>query len=317
MNTRIDVDVGDRPLTVIMNPGSGHGDGATIRRTIAEALAAAGRAHRIVDAHDGTDLARTARSAVVEARRTGAIVVAAGGDGTLNAIANEVADSGVPFGVIPLGTFNYFARDLGIPVDPASAVRALLDGRLRPVHVARLNGHVLLNNASFGLYQRVLADREGFKQRFGRYRIMAAVSGFATLLRHHRSYNVEMTVDGRLVTVRTPMLFFACNTLQLEHLSLPVADCTAAGRVAMLVLKPISRPRLLGMALRGALGGLATAGHLECHCASHVVVRTRRPRRTVPVAIDGETIECTMPLAIDVARDALQVVVPRDPVPRA
>jgi diacylglycerol kinase family enzyme len=299
-------------ITVILNVGSGHGDSATCEREIRAAFEAAGRAHRIVVADSAAEVERQTRLAMVAARRQPQVIVAAGGDGTINLVAGLLVERDLPFGVIPLGTFNYFARDLGIPLSPGPAAMAIATGHTRRVHVARVNGHLFLNNASFGLYRKLLEDRERDKQRFGRYKIIAVISALTTLWRFRQVYTLRMQMDGRVTTLRTPMLFFGLNSLQLEKLDLDVARCTDAGQMAVIALEPSSRWHLLGLALKGALRGLHADPGLRCHGASHVVVE-QPGRRQTRVAVDGEVIDCAMPLRFEIMRDALQVVVPRDP----
>ena len=221
----------------------------------------------------------------------------------------------MPFGVIPLGTFNYFARDLGIPLEPRAAAAALATGRIRRVHTARVNGHLFLNNASFGLYRQLLEERERMKQRFGRYKAVAAFSALVTLCRFRQVYTLNLELDGKPTVLRTPLLFFGLNSLQLENLDLDIARCTEAGLVAVIALAPTSRWRLLGLALRGALHGLHDSPELRCHGASRVEVSLPGRRRT-RVAVDGESIECSLPLQIEVQREALPVLVPRAPEER-
>jgi diacylglycerol kinase family enzyme len=303
------------PITVVMNTASGHDDKQSSRGDIERTLMAAGREFRVCAPDVPDQLEALACRLVEEAKAHPCIIVAAGGDGTINTVAGAVAGTGIPFGVVPLGTFNFFARNLGIPLDAAGATQALLDGRTKPSHVGRVNGHVFLINSSVGLYRRLQEEREQFKRRFGRTKLTAMISGLLTLLRHHRTYRVQMDIDSQPVTVRTPMLFFGMNTLQLEKLDLPVADCTVRGLLAVLVLRPMSRLKLLGFAMRGALQGLGDAENLHMHCASKVLVHWRRARQ-IKVAIDGETIICSQPLHYEVLRNGLNVVVPRDPEPR-
>jgi diacylglycerol kinase family enzyme len=183
------------------------------------------------------------------------------------------------------------------------------------MHVARVNGRIFLINSSVGLYRRLQEEREQFKKRFGRNKLVAVIAGLMTLLHHHRTYEVQMDLDGKPTTVRTPMLFFGMNTLQLEKLEVPVASCTERGLLAVLVLRPMSRLKLLGFAMRGMLQGLSDAENMHTHCASKVTVHYRRAR-TIKVAIDGESMRCALPLRYEVIRDALNVIVPRNPAPR-
>ena len=302
------------PVTVILNVGSGHGDAADCEREIRAGFEAVGRSHRVLVASTAAEVEQQTRVAMTGYDKS-QVIVAAGGDGTINLVAGLVLARDLPFGVIPLGTFNYFARDLGIPLEPRAAATAIATGHLRRVHVARVNGHLFLNNSSFGLYRKLLEQREHDKQRFGRYKIVAVLSALATVWKFRQVYTLRMELDGRPATMRTPMLFFGINSLQLEKLDLDVARCTHAGQMAVIALQPTSRGQLLGLALKGALQGLHDSPELRCHGASAVLVEQAGVRRT-RVAVDGESIDCSMPLRFEVQRDALQVVVPQTPEAR-
>ncbi len=303
------------PVTIILNVGSGHGDPAKVESEIRAGFAAAGRIHRVMIAQSAAEVEQHAKLAVEAGRTQPLVVVAAGGDGTINLVASLVLESGLPFGVIPLGTFNYFARDLGIPLEPGAAALAIAQGHIRRVHVARVNGHLFLNNASFGLYRHLLEERERYKKRFGRYKVVAVLAALAALWRYRKIYTLHLELDGKPVTIRTPLLFLGLNSLQLEKLDLEIARCTQAGLLAVIALQPTSRWHLLGLALRGALGGLHDSPDLRCFGASRVEI-TQKGRRRTRVAVDGESLDCDMPLHLEVQRDALQVVVPRDPEER-
>jgi diacylglycerol kinase family enzyme len=303
------------PITVVLNVGSGHADAATCERQIREGLAAGEREYRIVVAESAAQVERQTRLAIAAARGKEQILVAAGGDGTINLIAGLALERNLPLGIIPLGTFNYFARDLGIPLEPRGAAMAIATGRVRRVHVAHVNGHLFLNNASFGLYRKLLEERERNKQRFGRYKIVAVVSALATVWRFRQVYTLRMQLDGQPATMRTPMLFFGLNSLQLENLDLDVAGCTDAGQMAVIALQPSGRRHLLKLALKGALQGLQGSPELRIHGASQVIVE-QPGRRNTRVAVDGESVDCSLPLHFEVQRDALQVIVPQHPVAR-
>jgi diacylglycerol kinase family enzyme len=303
------------PITIILNAGSGHDDKQRHREDIENALQAAGREYRILSTESPAEIESLARQAVAEGKEREQIIVAAGGDGTINTVASVVLDTGLPFGLIPMGTFNYFARDLGIPLEPGEAARALAEGKVRRVHVAQVNGNLFLNNASFGLYRHLQEEREQYKQRLGRYKLVAIIAALHSLWKHRTIYDVQLEIDGKPVALRTLMLFFGLNSLQLEKLDLEVAQCAANGLIAVIALRPMKPFELLRFALRGALQGLSEARNLRCYCASSVEVHWRGAR-AAKVAIDGETAQCAMPLHVTIARQALPVVVPREPEER-
>lgn len=305
--------VRDLPITVVLNVGSGREDKAAVRAVIEAVLRDSGRDAEVRVARRPREIARLAREA---AERRPGILVAAGGDGTLNAVAAQACAQRRPFGVIPLGTFNYFARELGIPLDPAAAARALIDGHLRPVTVGEVNGRIFLINASIGLYRRLIERREVDKRRFGRNRLVALASGLVTLLRAHPPYRLRLAIDGAETTLSTLTVFFGRNALQLAQRGLDEAACVARGELAVLALREVSRAERLALALRGAMARLETAEDLRQHCALDVTVERLDARvRDIRVAIDGELIDCRLPLRVRAVPDALQVIVPAVPEP--
>jgi diacylglycerol kinase family enzyme len=302
-------DIGNLVITVLMNTRSGNENNPEAVRIAIEALRAQGRDVALLQARRPRDLPMLVRQA---ADTRPGILVAAGGDGTLNAVASMAHARALPFAVIPLGTFNYFARDLGIPLDAAEAARIIGEGCVRSVPIGCVNGKLFLNNASIGLYRRLIERRELHKRRFGRRRLVALFSGLFTLLGRNRSYRLRLEIDGQPLILSAPTVFFGRNALQMEQLGLGEALCVARGELAVLAPREVDRRALLGLALRGALGRLESAENLRQYCASKVQVDWLDGRR-IRVAVDGELIECALPLVIEALPNALQVIVPRQP----
>lgn len=299
------------PITVLMNVRSGNESTSAARAAIDAALAGDGRDVQIVLARHPGELSTLARQAADS--RPG-ILAAAGGDGTLNAVAAVALERDLPLAVIPLGTFNYFARGLGIPLDTAAATRLITEGVIRRVAVGEVNGQLFLNNASIGLYRRLIEQRESHKRRFGRNRLVALLSGLLTLWQGHHPYRLQMEADGQPVTLTSPTVFFGRSVLQMEQLGLDEAVCVARGELAILALREVNRFRLLSLILRGAFANLETARDLRQFCAVKVNVDWLDGRSgKIKVAIDGELMDCTLPLLIEAVPDALQVVVPSQP----
>jgi diacylglycerol kinase family enzyme len=220
------------PLFVVFNIGSGSGDAAEARAAIEQACAAAGRTVQLLVVDEPRRITALAQEAVSRAREAGGIVVAAGGDGTINAVAQAVLGSGCPFGVLPQGTFNYFSRTHGIPSEIGAALQVLLREHPQPVQVGLVNGRVFLVNASLGLYPQLLEDREALKRRWGRHRFVAMGAGLVTLLRGYRALRVRIEVHGSERDLRTPTLFVGNNALQLEQTGVPEAKAIDAGELA-------------------------------------------------------------------------------------
>ncbi len=305
------------PLYIVFNLGAGHGDADAVRNTITEACRAAGRPVQLLDVDDPGRLAEIARQAVQAAQAHGGVVVAAGGDGTINTVAQATLGSGCDFGVLPQGTFNYFSRTHGIPADPQQAMQVLLTAQAQPVQVGLVNDRVFLVNASLGLYPRLLEDREAWKRQLGRSRLVAFGAGLMTLLRGHRSLQLALDVQGSQRLLRTPTLFIGNNALQMEQLGLPQAQAIDAGALAVVALRPVGRLALLGLLLRGALGRLGEADQvINFGCQRLTVLPSWRwSRRGMKVATDGEVQRMRLPLQFSVSPTPLQLIRPAAPAP--
>jgi diacylglycerol kinase family enzyme len=303
------------PIFIVLNAGSGRGNSGATSATIAGVLDAAGREHHLLVVEDPLRLQATAEHAVSLARAACGVVVAAGGDGTLNTVAQAVLGSGCAFGVLPQGTFNYFGRAHGIPADTAEATRLLLTARAQPVQVGLINDRIFLVNASLGLYPQLLEDREAWKRRLGRSRLVAFGAALATLLRAHRRLRLRIEHGGRARDVRTPTLFVGNNRLQMEQIG--TAQAFDEGRLAGIMLRPVGALGMLWLVLRGALARLGDADRVAAFGFDSLSVAEPRlrTRRRFKVATDGEVVRLSPPLVFRVSPEPLWLLAP-DPVPR-
>ncbi len=298
------------PLYIVLNAASGHSNDASARAAIEDVLAAAARVFRIFQVDHASQLQALAAEAVSLARADGGMVVAAGGDGTINAVVQAVLGSGCTFGVLPQGTFNYFSRTHGIPADTKEATQLLLTGRAQPVQVGLCNERVFLVNASLGLYPQLLEDREAFKHQFGRSRLVAFGAGLMSLLRVHRQLHLQIEYQERTHEVRTPTLFVGNNRLQMEQIG--TARAFEQGRLAAIILRPVSTLGMLWLLLQGALSRLGDDENVESFGFNRLTVRPARFRRPRPmkIATDGEIAWLNPPLVFRVAPEPLQLVKP-------
>lgn len=303
------------PLQFVINSAAGSGDADTRREVIETALRSAGRRGELLFASPSA-LARVAHEAAARAIELGTAVVAVGGDGTLNTVAQAAHSAGCAMGLVPQGTFNYFARAHGIPADPAKAVRLLLRSAPVPVQVAGVNDRIFLVNASLGLYPELLEDRETYKARFGRSRWVAFWAAGATLLRAQRQLRLHIEQGASVRDVRTLTLFVGNNRLQLEHLGVQPKQRPVGGpmhaRITALMLRPIGTLAMIRLMLHGAMGTLGEAQSVERFEFEHMVVRPTlmRGRRGVKIAFDGEVTTMRAPLEFRVLARPLHLMIP-------
>jgi diacylglycerol kinase family enzyme len=235
-------------------------------------------------------------------------ILVSGGDGTIATAAAELLNTKAELAILPGGTLNHFARDLGVSTEAAEALELAVEGSCRGVDIGIVNGHVFLNTSSVGAYVRFVRIRERFEARFG-YRIASTLAALRILFQL-RSFAVELEVDGQPRIYRTPLVFIGVGEreLQLPALGRRVRD---GGRgLHVMVVRGRSGARLLALALAAVARGVdavAKTPQLDSFLVDRCRVTLRRP---TAVAIDGELVAMHETLAYELRRDALHVVCP-------
>jgi diacylglycerol kinase family enzyme len=291
-------------VMVIVNAAAGAGARAGTEAQLAQAFEAAGAEARIWFAGDGPELAALAERA---AHGDAEHVVAGGGDGTINAVATAIIDSGKTLGVLPLGTMNHFAKDLGIPLDLDAAVGTVVAGHATRVDVGDVNGRVFLNNSSLGLYPRVIQARRR-QQRLGWHKWPAYLWAAIGVLRRYPFLDVRLSVGGTEVGGRTPFVFVGNNAYDMERFTVGSRACLDGGTLSLYTTSHAGRLGLISLALRALLGGLRQDRDFLACSATDVWVGTRRTR--LRVALDGEVTIMEPPLHYRIRPGALRVLVP-------
>ncbi len=292
-------------ICVVMNAGSGS-------RKREEKLAGLRAAF---DAWPGRFELRPTEGKTLEAETDRAVadgfetIVAAGGDGTICAVAGRLRGTGRTMGVIPLGTFNYFARSLGLPEDLTEAVATIVEGEAHPARIGLVNDRTFLNNASIGAYPAILETREDIYRRYGRSRVAAYWSVLLTLARLGTPMRLAVTVDGRREDFRTPLAFIVNNAFQLEQLGLEGAERIREGDFALFVAPDDGRIGMVRHALGLATGNLKPGRDYIFRNGREIEIASRRPARLV--ARDGERERLASPYRFSILDDALSVMAPR------
>lgn len=301
------------PLQFVINAAAGGVDARSTRELLEAALQSAGRCGALLFCQP-PELAKLAHQAATKAAATRAAVVAVGGDGTLNTVAQAAHAAGCPMGIVPQGTFNYFARTHGIPTDPDAAARRLMLAQAMPVQVAAINDRIFLVNASLGIYPELLQDREALKARLGRSRWVAVVAGCATLLRAQSRLRLRIELGSSVRNVQILTLFVGNNRLQLQQFGAEPADTLSGtpghGTMAALMLQPISTLSMIGLMLLGAMGRLRESAGVESFEFQHMLVRPALApgHSEIEVAFDGEIARMRAPINIRVLDQPLHLL---------
>jgi len=297
-------------IAVLLNPTAGGSKTSDLPRNLEAMFAAAGAAAQVVLLESPA----STPDAVKRALDSGATAVAAGGgDGTVNAVAGALLDSGVPLGVLPLGTLNHFAKDLAVPLDVAQAVGVVANGVKIRVDVGEVNGRVFINNSSIGIYPDVVVEREALRA-LGYRKWTAFAMATAKVLRRFPGVVVRVKSDGTTETFRTPFLFIGNNEYEVEGLRIGSRKKLDEGRLHAYVaprLRTSDLPMLAGAAI---LGRATRHPSLRAFATSELEVGTPG-RRLLRVALDGEVTHMATPLRYRARAGALEVMAPAPTVP--
>jgi diacylglycerol kinase family enzyme len=299
-----------RRVAVVINHRSGSGPSGKdeIARRVEESFSARGVEVDVELAHTDTDLMAACGRAAIGRADT---VVAAGGDGTIAAVAATLVNTDKLLGVLPLGTFNYFARALGVPLELEEAVDVVAAGVPKPADIGEVNGRLFLNNSSLGLYPTVLQHREAAYRKLGRSRWASYLSVAFALARPPSLMRIQLAMDGVPFPRRTPLVFVGINADQLDSFSIPGKTCLGSRRLAVCVIRPLQMLELWRLGIRAFVRGLDGSSELEVVCARELQI-TMRPKR-VRVALDGEIVILQTPLHYRLRSAALRVLVREAP----
>jgi diacylglycerol kinase family enzyme len=290
-------------ISVIINERSGKAARADAGGEIQAIFAKAGAQVRIERVHDPGDLPARAR----QAASRGDLLVAAGGDGTVGAVAGVAVASRSVLGVLPTGTLNHFAKDLRLPPDLEGAVATIVAGRTRDVDVGEVNGRIFVNNSSLGIYPRMLWERRA-EQRRGRGKWTAFTIAMIRTWRAYRTVVVRLAIDGVEHAARTPFVFVGNNEYKVDGFEIGGRSALTAGRLSVFVAPEVGRFEILTLPIRALAKRLSAAAPLEGFLTESLSVSLSRHR--VSIAFDGEVCIMRPPLRYCVRPGALRVVVP-------
>ena len=294
---------------VVINRGSGAVKelwDASLHARLDEALRANGwEPHfHLVQGDDVRDLVREAVQSGAQA------VLAGGGDGTTRCIAAELQGTDVPLGVLPFGTLNLAARDLGSPLDLVEAVRALHPGVTRRIDLLRVNAETCLCMFVLGFYPNMMAHQPEYHGRNWWLKTWRFASSLWRSYFHTPKLNILMTLpDGRQERVKTRFLAVVPGEYQDVLGLVPRRENLASGHCTVYTSRHRSRYGVLRVSLRYLLGRARHDPDLQMFNVRALEL-TVTAHRTVLAAIDGEILRLAVPIALELLPKALTVLQP-------
>jgi len=291
-------------ITCVLNGAAGSNRAHQASDRIADLFAQHGAQARIVLSGGGDEVTALARQGIAENTN---LVVAAGGDGTINGVAAALIGTKTALGVLPLGTLNHFAKDLKIPLELEAAVANIFTGRVTQIDVGEVNGRPFLNNSSLGIYPFIVRQREK-QQSKGRGKWVAfAEAAWHALLRYSPLY-VNLQMDGQHeIADETPFVFIGNNRYQLSGLHIGERASLDAGKLWVYRAPRATRTKLLRLAIQ-AFVGQESPSDLEMFDTEEFWIGAKG--RRLSVATDGEVAVLNTPLHYRSLPRALGVIVP-------
>ncbi|MEU8226938.1 YegS/Rv2252/BmrU family lipid kinase [Kribbella sp. NPDC048915] len=286
-----------RRVALVVNPTSGRGRGARIAPVVRERIAAAGLT---VDVHTTTCAADVGRLAA-EVVASGADAVALiGGDGTIHLGAQVLANSGMPFGVIPAGTGNDFARSIGVPLnDPAAAADLVVAGRTRSVDLAVAKDEFITTVVAGGFDSLVnkRANELSWPKGSSRYTVATLAE-----LRTFKPLEYVVTVDDEVIETKAMLVAVGTGPTYGGGLHICAGARIDDGLLDVTIIEPVSRLTLLQLFPKLSKG--THVGHPAVRALRARSVRIDSPGITAYA--DGELLG-PLPVDVTIAPAALTV----------
>lgn len=290
---------------VIVNASAGQGCEPSWADDLAEQFSLQGIRAKVTLAKNGIEIHAAAQAAIDEGIP---LLIAGGGDGTVNAVASHVASTDLTLGVLPMGTLNHFAKDASIPLELEDAIRNIAHGQRVVVDAAEVNGHLFINNSSIGLYPQLVRHREQ-QQRLGRSKWNAFFWAMLSAFRRFPFVRISVHIDGTDYLYKTPFVFVGNNSYTMEGFHIGERTTLNAGVLSFYTAKKTGRAGLLQLAFSALLSRLQQHAGFEAVQTSELRIETRR--RSLRVSTDGEVNIFETPLHYRILPGALRVIVPK------
>jgi diacylglycerol kinase family enzyme len=290
---------------VIINASAGSGCNSEWAEQVIGKFRASGMEVHVTLVQSGAKTIEIAQDAVMQGAP---IIVAGGGDGTINAVASVLAGSATTLGVLPLGTLNHFAKDLHIPLELDEAIRNIANGRIANIDVGDINDRIFLNNSSLGLYPDIVRDREKQQRRRGCGKWSAFFWATVAALRRYPFLSARLTIDGIEHVRRTPFIFIGNNEYLMEGFNIGTRARLDAGVLSLYVAQRTGRLGLLRLAFSALFGRLRQEKDFDALTTQEIRIETHHKR--LRVSTDGEVAVMELPLFYRIRSAALRVIVP-------
>jgi YegS/Rv2252/BmrU family lipid kinase len=293
-------------VTVLLNRGGGAvAADPKIGDKVAAALKDAG-VDADVELIGGGDCAVRCRAI---AERGDELLVVGGGDGTISAAASALAGTETTLGILPLGTLNHFARDLGVPTKLEEAAKLIAERPERHVDVAEMNDRIFINNSAIGLYPLMVLDRDLQRKRLGRSKRLAMIVASLRTLARFGHQRLTLTVNDEKARIDTPLLFVGNNDYRIDIGAPGQRESVEDGRLSVFVMRKKTRLGFIAASVRALFNRTRQDDMVKLEDVQRLRVSSRK--RMLAVSLDGEVVRAELPFDYKIRRKALRVIAPQ------
>ncbi|MBA3662353.1 MAG: NAD(+)/NADH kinase [Gammaproteobacteria bacterium] len=232
----------------------------------------------------------------------------AGGDGTVRTVVQVLANYEIPIAILPLGTFNYFARELKFPPDIEKLFKYIKNNKTKRVDIGEVNEHIFINHSSIGFYSYILKLKEKHKNWLGTSKLLKIIFTSVLLMRKIPIYNLKMIVDDQLVTHRTCLVFIGNNYHFTNLLDFGERNSLTSGYLAVYILRCKNRWEMLKCIFSIVFNRFDKTTYLTQFITNDLIISSQTNQ--LNVVIDGELFKLAMPLHYKIISKKLNVVTP-------
>ena len=293
------------PIAVLLNRGGGAvAADPEIGKKVAKAFKDAGVKAK-VELVGGGDCAVRCKAI---AERGDELLVVGGGDGTVSAAASALIGTETMLGILPLGTLNHFARDLGIPTKLEDAIQLMVDRPARKVDVAEMNDRIFINNSAIGLYPLMVLDRDLQRKRLGRSKKLAMIVASLRTLARFGHQRLTLPVNEEKAKVDTPLLFVGNNDYRIDIGAPGQRESIDDGRLSVFVMRKKTRTGFIAASIRALFNRARGDDMVQLEGVTRLRVSSGKSR--LAVSLDGEVVRAEPPLDYKIRQKALRVIAP-------
>lgn len=237
-------------------------------------------------------------------------ILIAGGDGTISSVINQVIDFKIPVGILPLGTFNNFSKSIGMSQEIEKSIDQFLTGEIENIDVGKVNGKIMINNSSVGIYPKLVSIREDQQVRFGLGKPTAMLISFLKAILLFPLIRVSIKSNGKKVSAKTCFAMVSNNRYELSLFEIGERKSLNEGLLYVYFAKCQTRLCVIRVLLKALFNRLKQEKDFELIATKKVEFNIKK--RDIEVASDGEVLKLTTPLRYQICSGCLKIVMPKN-----